>query len=61
MVKMNRREFIRTGSAGAFVIAAGAAAPWVAQRGGVYDLGGDYWRKSGNVLAPLPHYEEAFA
>ena len=37
------------------------SAPWVAQRGGVYDLGGDYWRKSGNVLAPLPYYEEAFA
>jgi len=35
-------------------------APWVAARGGVFDLGGDYWRKSGNVLEPLPHYEEAF-
>ena len=37
------------------------SAPWVAQRGGVYDLGGDYWKKSGNVLEPLPYYEEAFA
>ncbi len=35
-------------------------APWVAQRGGVYDLGGDYWKRSGNVLEPLKSYEEKF-
>jgi len=37
------------------------SAPWIAQHDGVYDLGGDYWKKSGNVLEPLPWYEERFA
>jgi len=36
-------------------------APWVAPRGGVYDLGGDYWKKSGYVLEPLKYYEELFS
>lgn len=36
-------------------------APWSQVRGGVFELDGDYWAKSGGVLAPLPRHEAMFA
>ena len=35
-------------------------APWTQAKCGVFELDGDYWAKSGGVLAPLPRYEKMF-
>ena len=58
---MNRREFIKKGSAGAFFIAAGGKAFGVDAHSNRVHLGDDCWTKTGNVLAPLPYCGKSFA
>jgi L-alanine-DL-glutamate epimerase-like enolase superfamily enzyme len=38
-----------------------AGAAWTQTVDGVFDLGADYWAKSGGILTPSPHYEAMFA
>jgi len=37
-----------------------AGAPWTQTRAGVFELDDDYYRRSGGILLPSPHYEEKF-
>ncbi len=36
-------------------------APWTRVRQGVYELGTDFYRSSGGIFEPMPHYEAMFA
>jgi L-alanine-DL-glutamate epimerase-like enolase superfamily enzyme len=38
-----------------------ANASWVKAQNGVYELNGDFYRSSGGIFEPMPHYEEMFA
>jgi hypothetical protein len=33
---------------------------WVKTKNGVYPTGKDFYKKSGGILASIPHYEQMF-
>jgi L-alanine-DL-glutamate epimerase-like enolase superfamily enzyme len=36
-------------------------APWASAKNGIFELGADFYRKSGGIFQASPHYEEMFA
>jgi hypothetical protein len=35
-------------------------APWIPVRNGAYELSVDFFKSSGGIFEPMPHYEEMF-
>jgi hypothetical protein len=34
--------------------------PWVAVKGGVYELNSGFYKTGGGIFDPMPHFEEMF-